>query len=147
MSEGRIDPVATDPVELLLPAGPLSASGTVRLWKWLGAQRRAHARGLAVTPAEIRAMIRPVCDDARRSGARVEQLIVLLKQLWAMLPPETATRQLADRGSIGWWEHDREPLDLVVRLCIDEYFSPVPAAGREHGRSRADDVAVPNGGD
>lgn len=147
MSEGRIDPVATDPVELLLPAGPLSASGTVRLWKWLGAQRRAHAWGLAIAPAEVRAVIRPVCDDARRSGARVEQLIVLLKQLWAMLPPETVAGRFADRAGIGWWEHDREPLDLVVRSCIEEYFSPVPAPGREHGRSRTDDVALPNGGD
>lgn len=147
MSEGRIDPVATDSVELLLPAGPLSASGTVRLWKWLGAQRRAHAWGLAVSTGEIRAVISPVCDEARRRGTRVEQLIVLLKELWATLPPEVAARQLADRGGIDWREHDRTLLDLVVRLCIDEYFSPVPAPG---GRGRAgvpaDGVALPNGG-
>ncbi|HEX8850485.1 MAG TPA: hypothetical protein VF761_13220 [Gemmatimonadaceae bacterium] len=142
MSEGRIDPGTSDPLEPLLRAGPLSASGTVRLWKWLGVQRRAHSWGLAVSAAEVRAVLRPVCDDARCRGARVEQLIVLLKELWAMLPPETAARRLAERGSIDWRAHDRALFDLLVRICIDEYFSPVPAAdGRGRAAARVDDVA------
>lgn len=143
MSEGRIDMGATDPLELVLAAGPLSANGTVRLWKWLGAHRRAHAWGLPVSAGEVSEMVRPLCEEAHRRGARVEQLIVLLKDLWTMLPPETAARHLADRGSIDWRERDRALFDLVVRLCIEEYYSPAPRLG-DRGRARTSPDDAPH---
>lgn len=146
MSDASTGPSGIHPLESALPAGPLSPGGVAKLWEWLRAQRRASAWGFRVNQADIRATMRPLCDEARARGGRVEQMIVLLKQLWAMLPPETRGSQLADGGMIGWWDGGREVRDVIVRLCIDEFYSPVPAADvRGHGGALRGGLPAPNG--
>lgn len=146
MSDASTELSGSDRLENALPAGPLSSGGVAELWKWLHAQRRANAWGFRVDQAKVRATMRPLCDEARARGARVEQMIVLLKQLWAMLPPETRGRQPADVARSFWWDGGREVRDVIVQLCIDEFYSPVPTAdARPLAGTSRDGLSAPNG--
>jgi hypothetical protein len=135
-------PSAGSPSESPLPAG-----ATTALRCWLQAQRRRHAAGAELRAADIRRALRPVCDEARQRGARVEQVIVLLKELWASLPPDEAV----DGRGRGYTDTRREVLDGVVRVCIEEFYAAPdgdavdwPVTG-EHleGRRPADAVTTP----
>jgi len=92
---------------------------TIALRAWLHARRRAHATGAEVHTPEVRRSLRPVCDDIRQRGARVEQLIVLLKELWGTLPPD----EDGDARSTGYRDGRREVLDGIVRVCIEEFYA------------------------
>ena len=67
---------------------------------------------------ELRQAIRIVCDDAHSRGAKVEQVIVLMKQEWAALEHEPDPE--------GWWDADRTTRDAVlnrtVRVLIEEFY-------------------------
>ncbi|NUO62616.1 MAG: hypothetical protein HOQ11_15315 [Gemmatimonadaceae bacterium] len=136
MTDARTEPIEADPLESTLPAAPLSPDTAMELWRWLRAQRTAHSWGLAIGPAEVRAVMRPLCEETRARGGRVEQLIVLLKELWTLLPAESGSGQPADVPAPGWRASEREVLHVVVRLCIDEFYSPVPFVD-ERPRPRA----------
>ena len=88
------------------------------LRSWLQAQRRATMSGGIVGTAEVRRAMRLVADEAHRRDVRVEQVIVLLKQLWGSLSPEATAAGLAELrpGS------DRELMEQIVRVLIEEYY-------------------------
>lgn len=112
-SDGRVDGAA------FLPASVTSA-----LRPWLAEQYRAH-RSTGGSISAIRAdeatrrAMRQLCDAAHQHGVRVEQLIVLVKQLWATLP---ATAGAEDRHAA------REALDGIVWVCIEEFYAPAKRA-------------------
>lgn len=61
----------------------------------------------------LRASLRQVCDDARRSGLRAEQLLVLIKDVWSAVPAG-----IARVPSV----HGDERLNYVISTCVDEYY-------------------------
>ena len=102
------------------PGSPLPSGATTALRCWLQTQRRAHAAGAELRTADVRRALRPVCDAARHRGARVEQVIVLLKELWATIPPD----ELREGRGRAYPDARREVLDGIVRVCIEEYYAP-----------------------
>jgi hypothetical protein len=84
-----------------------------------------------------------MCDEARRRGVRVEQLIVLLKELWAALPPDPAGdgRGIDYRHCIG----GREVLEGIVRACIEEFYAPQQAGAGQSAARASTDAASPEG--
>jgi hypothetical protein len=121
-----------------VPTGPLPAGATAALRSWLQAQHRAHATAADVHTADVRRALRPVCAEAHRRGVRVEEVIVLLKELWATLPPDP------DRD--GFRDARREVLDTIVSTCIEEYYaSPTvasPTVARRADGALADEPRV-----
>ena len=71
----------------------------------------AHGRVLDGT---VRPVLRQVCDAARACDARVEHLLILLKEACLELPE-------ARRAN-----HDdaQDTLARVITLCIEEYYGP-----------------------
>jgi hypothetical protein len=65
---------------------------------------------------ELRTALRQVCTDARRSGLRAEQLLVLIKDVWVTLPAGISRVQSV-RGD--------ERLNHVISTCVDEYYDSV----------------------
>jgi hypothetical protein len=55
-----------------------------------------------------------VCVDARRSGLRAEQLLVLIKDVWSGIPAGIS-RVTALHGD--------ERLNYVISTCVDEYYA------------------------
>lgn len=108
-------------------ASPVGASTTTALRCWLQAKRRAHTLGSTVEASEVRGTMRRLVEAGRARGARVEQLIVLLKELWATLPEAAdGDGRHADRSV-----RSRVVLDGIVRVCIEEFYASAPAtAGR-----------------
>jgi hypothetical protein len=100
---------------------PASTLGALRCW--LQAQRRLSAARGRSDPAEVRRVMRGLAERAAERDLLVEQLIVLLKELWASLPASPA---LDDVGA--WYERDRRAvLDDIIRVCIEEYYAqPAP---------------------
>jgi hypothetical protein len=111
-----------------LPDGPLSAAVTTALRSWLQAQRNAHVAGAAVRAAEVHATMRLLGAEARQRGVQVEQLIVLLKELWSALPPAPA----ASARDVDFRDR-RDLLDGIVRACIEEFYAPSPSATGSDG--------------
>lgn len=66
------------------------------------------------TRRELRAALRQVCVDARRSGLRAEQLLVLIKDVWSGIPAGIS-RVTALHGD--------ERLNYVISTCVDEYYA------------------------
>lgn len=66
---------------------------------------------------ELRAALRRVCVDARRSGIRAEQLLVLIKDVWSGIPAGIS-RVTALHGD--------ERLNYVITTCVDEYYAAEP---------------------
>lgn len=131
MLESNAQPVGLSAAVDTARTSPFPVSATTALRSWLQAQRRTHAADVGFRTADVRRALRPVCDDARRRGARVEQLIVMLKDLWATIPP--------DSGGNGHSSADREILDGIVRVCIEEFYAPQgPAAEQSAARVPAD---------
>jgi hypothetical protein len=102
---------------------PVGASTTAALRCWIQALQRAHAAGRGVDSAEVRRTMRRLAEAARPRGARVEQLIVLLKQLWGTLPAgEDWGGHRTAHGVDG-----RGVLDGLIRVCIEEFYAPAHA--------------------
>lgn len=69
----------------------------------------------------LRTSLRQVCIDARRSGLRAEQLLVLVKDVWSGLPAG-----IVRLPSV----HGDERLNYVITTCVDEYYAQ-PAGDNE----------------
>lgn len=65
---------------------------------------------------DLRAPLREVCTEARRSGLRAEQLLVMIKDVWSGLPPG-----IAHVPSV----HGDERLNYVISTCVDEYYGHI----------------------
>jgi len=77
----------------------------------------AHLQNADAPPStrrELRAALRRVCVDARRSGMRAEQLLVLIKDVWSGIPAGIS-RVTALHGD--------ERLNYVISTCVDEYYA------------------------
>jgi hypothetical protein len=61
--------------------------------------------------------MRRLAEAGRARGAPVEQLIVLLKELWAGLPAD------ADGHRTARSVESRAVLDGVIRVCIEEFYA------------------------
>lgn len=61
----------------------------------------------------LRSALSQVCSDARHAGLRAEQLLVLIKEVWAGLPAA-----LSRTPSV----HGDERLNHVISVCVDEYY-------------------------
>lgn len=60
----------------------------------------------------LRQFLRPVCDSARETGLRAEQLLVILKRSWDHVPEtEALDRDDADAA-----------LSELITLCIKEFY-------------------------
>jgi hypothetical protein len=125
--------------------GPLPPSTSAALRSWLDAERRAHvAAGVAgYSTAEDRQLLHEACEEARRRGVHVEQLIILVKQLWATLPSRAAgAAGSAGRGE-DWRGREREALEGIVRVCIEEFYAPVCGAdGRQDSTASTDGASL-----
>jgi hypothetical protein len=99
---------------------PLSASAATALRCWLQAQHRAHAEGTEVDRSEVRRAMHRLGVELRARGGRVEHAIVLLKELWANLPPDAAVDAPGSRYGRG----GRAVIDEIVRACIEEFYAP-----------------------
>lgn len=125
-----------------LPVSPLPAGVTTALWSWLQGQRHAsgsaRTSALAARPEETRRAMRLLCEEAHRHGVRVEQLVVLLKQLWAAAPADTTSDNRLS---------SRDVFDDIVRVCIEEFYGALrpgggqPASGGDAAGGRADSLA------
>ena len=62
---------------------------------------------------ELRAALRQVCMDARHSGLRAEQLLVLIKDVWSGIPAGISRVRSM---------HGDERLNYVISTCVDEYY-------------------------
>jgi hypothetical protein len=62
---------------------------------------------------ELRVALRQVCTEARRSGLRAEQLLVLIKEVWSGIPAGISRVKSM---------HGDERLNYVISTCVDEYY-------------------------
>lgn len=81
------------------------------------------ADAAAASHTDVRAALSQICADARRSGMRAEQLLVLIKDVWSELPVGIARMPSA---------HGDERLNYVITTCVDEYYAHV--AGESEGK-------------
>jgi hypothetical protein len=72
-----------------------------------------NADASASAHRELRTALRQVCTDARRSGLRVEQLLVLIKEVWSGIPAGISRVKSM---------HGDERLNYVISTCVDEYY-------------------------
>jgi hypothetical protein len=76
----------------------------------------AHLQTADASPSahrELRAALRRVCTDARHSGLRAEQLLVLIKDVWSGIPAGISRVRSM---------HGDERLNYVISTCVDEYY-------------------------
>jgi len=64
--------------------------------------------------ADVRMLLRQLCDTAHERGVPAEQLLILLKEGWRELP----------EARHGLRFDARDVLAHVITLCIDEYYAP-----------------------
>jgi hypothetical protein len=62
---------------------------------------------------ELRAALRQVCMEARHSGLRAEQLLVMIKDVWSGIPAGISRVRSM---------HGDERLNYVISTCVDEYY-------------------------
>jgi hypothetical protein len=62
---------------------------------------------------QLRAAVRPICDEARRASVMPEHLLVSLKDLCHSLPEYDRMYGAMERSAF---------LDAVVRVAIEEYY-------------------------
>lgn len=106
-------------------ASPVGTSTSAALRCWLQAQRRADADG-GIDPTEVRRTMRQLAGAGRQRSVPVERLIMLLKELWATLPPDPdGDGRMAARG-VG----SRAVLDGIIRMCIEEFYATAPERSR-----------------
>lgn len=67
--------------------------------------------------SDLRLSLRQVSTEARQSGLRAEQLLVLIKEVWSGLPG-AAVRAPSMHGD--------ERLNYVISTCVDEYYGHIP---------------------
>jgi hypothetical protein len=72
-----------------------------------------HADALPSAHRELREALRQVCVDARHSGLRAEQLLVLIKDVWSGIPAGISRVKSS---------HGDERLSYVISTCVDEYY-------------------------
>ena len=72
-----------------------------------------HADAPASAHRELREALRQVCVDARHSGLRAEQLLVLIKDVWSGIPAGISRVRST---------HGDERLSYVISTCVDEYY-------------------------
>jgi hypothetical protein len=84
-----------------------------RIEKSLRDVRAQSADAAAEQSREIRSALREICADARRSGLRAEQLLVLIKEVWSTMPASISRVQSA---------HGDDRLNYVISTCVDEYY-------------------------
>jgi hypothetical protein len=72
-----------------------------------------NADASASAHRELRAALRQVCTDARHSGLRAEQLLVLIKDVWSGIPAGISRVRSM---------HGDERLNYVISTCVDEYY-------------------------
>jgi hypothetical protein len=72
-----------------------------------------NADASASAHRELRAALRRVCTDARHSGLRAEQLLVLIKDVWSGIPAGISRVRSM---------HGDERLNYVISTCVDEYY-------------------------
>jgi hypothetical protein len=65
------------------------------------------------SPAELRAALNRMADEARAKAILPERLLVTLKQLWNSLP---------EVRSVGDVDEQTRMLQRVVTMCIREYY-------------------------
>jgi hypothetical protein len=83
-----------------------------------------HKADIADAPRpDLRVELRRVCEDARRSGLRAEQLLVLIKDVWSTLPAAASRAPTV---------HGDERLNYVISTCVDEYYAHL---ANDHGAS------------
>jgi hypothetical protein len=89
----------------------------------------AHLQTADATPnahRELRTQLRQICEDARHSGLRAEQLLVLIKDVWSGIPAGISRVRSM---------HGDERLNYVISTCVDEYYgnqADEELKGREH---------------
>jgi hypothetical protein len=84
-----------------------------------------NADASASAHRELRAALRQVCTDARHSGLRAEQLLVLIKDVWSGIPAGISRVTSM---------HGDERLNYVISTCVDEYYGS-EADDQLNGRS------------
>lgn len=62
----------------------------------------------------VRVLLRQACDVAHARDMHVEQVIIVLKEMWYQLPQPRRTDQREVQAA----------LDSVISLCIEEYYAP-----------------------
>jgi hypothetical protein len=62
---------------------------------------------------QIRAAVAPICDEARRTSAMPEQLLVSIKELCHSLPEYERMQGAVERSAF---------LETVVRVAIEEFY-------------------------
>jgi hypothetical protein len=72
-----------------------------------------NADASASAHRELRAALRQVCTEARRSGLRAEQLLVMIKEVWSGIPAGISRATSM---------HGDERLNYVISTCVDEYY-------------------------
>jgi hypothetical protein len=72
-----------------------------------------NADAPASSHRELRAALRQVCTEARRSGLRAEQLLVMIKEVWSGIPAGISRVKSM---------HGDERLNYVISTCVDEYY-------------------------
>jgi hypothetical protein len=70
--------------------------------------------------SRLRPAARMVCDDARTSGLRVEQLLIALKTEWSQLLTSRRIEDVAERADL---------TSRFITLCIHEFYAESPARG------------------
>jgi hypothetical protein len=68
------------------------------------------------TSCETRQLLRKICDAARANDTTIENVLILLKETWALLP-ETRVGPPADAQAT---------LSRIVSICIEEYYAGQP---------------------
>lgn len=118
------------------PLEPYAGEGTsggvnsrLRASLQLAFQDGGHQYADVASPerADLRVALRDICTEARRSGMRAEQLLVLIKDVWSGMPSG-----FSPVPSL----HGDARLNYVISTCVDEYYSArvaTPADGRIAG--------------
>jgi hypothetical protein len=75
-----------------------------------------HADSADGPRPDLRTALRRVSEDARRSGLRAEQLLMLIKDVWAT-HPVAASRAPSVHGDAR--------LNYVITTCVDEYYGHI----------------------
>jgi len=76
-----------------------------------------RAEGSARAGDDLAQALAILCSDARRNDIRAEQLVIAIKQGWSSLHQERPRPRAAGPDEL---------LNLVITLCIDEYYAGEP---------------------
>jgi hypothetical protein len=74
----------------------------------------AGANGVTRAGDDVRRTLRDLCDNARSNHVRVEQIVIAIKQGWSSLHSDHPRTRAAGPDEL---------LNLVITLCIDEYYA------------------------